>query len=194
MTLPKKGVLYFLIALVIAVLGILLVKLITTVDREGLTTPPKSELGSGFGSLSSSVNNLKTPKPTTSPLQAVEEVYANIQADFVRTMATSLASIRIQDLGYPTQQQFHDDLTERMSDLPIPPMLSRESILGYYQQLTDTAIEYNDSAAMKNYVDNLSKQLPLQVHSVVSRAISNYDPKIASFMNSPSSVQTSTFL
>jgi hypothetical protein len=127
-------------------------------------------------------------------LQAVEEVYANIQDDFVRTMATSLAAIRLQDLGYPTQQQFQDDLKQRMSELTIYPSLSRENILGYYQQLTDAAIEYNNSQAMDNYASTLKEQLPLQVRSVVSRAISNYDSKIASFMNSPSSVYTSTFL
>jgi hypothetical protein len=194
MTLPTKGVLYFLIALVIAVLGILLAKLITTVDREGLTTPPKSELGSGFGSSSSFIKDSGPQKPSTSPLQAVEEVYANIQDDFVRSMATSLAAIRLQDLGYPTQQQFQDDLKQRMSELTIYPSLSRENILGYYQQLTDAAIEYNTSQAMDNYASTLKEQLPLQVRSVVSRAISNYDSKIASFMNSPSSVYTSTFL
>jgi uncharacterized membrane protein len=177
MTLPTKGVLYFLIALVIAVLGILLAKLITTVDREGLTSPPPLN-----------------KNPSTSPMQAVEQVYANIQSEFVRSVAASLAAIRIQDLGYPTQQEFQDDLTQRMSELPIPPLLSRENILGYYQQLTDIANEYNTSDAMKKYVENVSNQLPLQAHSVVGRTISNYDSKIASFMNSPSSVYPSSSL
>jgi len=194
----KRWFVLFLMILVVAVLGILMASLFVSVNREGVVGQAVNTgllVESGVGSYSSSVSDSGKgmTKPTPS-IQAVQDIYHNIQADFVSTMATELAAIQLKDLVYPSKQQFQDDLTQIVSDLPIPPLLSKEYILGYYQQLTDAAINYKSSNLINDYKTQMATQFPLRVHYVVDNTISNYDTKIASFMNKQNSEYSSTFL
>jgi len=182
MALTQKEVfVLFLMVLVVAVLGILVASLIVAVDREGLTP------------------SIITSNPTSvspSSIQAVEEIYQNIQTDFVNTVAASLASIRIQDLGYPTQDQFQTDLLDliQTQKIPVPPLVSKEYIQQYYNALTQAAVQYKGSTPMQNYAANLSKQLPYQAQYNIDSTISGYDSKISSFINANKSTYTTTFL
>jgi len=196
MALTQKEVfVLFLMVLVVAVLGILVASLIVAVDREGLTPMPTT-VGVSTpkpGSVSG------TPNPTSvspSSIQAVEEIYQNIQTDFVNTVAASLASIRIQDLGYPTQDQFQTDLLDliQTQKIPVPPLVSKEYIQQYYNALTQAAVQYKGSTPMQNYAANLSKQLPYQAQYNIDSTISGYDSKISSFINANKSTYTTTFL
>lgn len=71
------------------------------------------------------------------PDQATIDLCTKIRDDFVSKLASNVASIQLQQLNYPAEDQIQTDLSTLVQDIPFPPILNQEYLLQYYESLTN---------------------------------------------------------